>query len=111
MCIRDSHNRAAVSFLATVAASESVMRVCFSVSFARPKSSTFTYPSGLTMMFFFAELGEKDKAFTALNEALETKDQHTAWMKVDPYMDPLRNAPRFKEVPVSYTHLTLPTSD
>jgi tetratricopeptide (TPR) repeat protein len=47
---------------------------------------------------FFADLGEKDKAFATLNEAIETKDQHTAWMKVDPYMDPLRNDPRFKEV-------------
>ena len=47
---------------------------------------------------FFAELGEKDKAFAVLNEALETKDQHTAWMKVDPYMDPLRDDPRFQEV-------------
>ncbi|MDQ3474029.1 MAG: hypothetical protein M3447_09855, partial [Acidobacteriota bacterium] len=47
---------------------------------------------------FLAELGEKDKAFAALNEALETKDQHTSWMKVDPYMDPLREDPRFNEV-------------
>ncbi len=47
---------------------------------------------------FFAELGEKDKAFATLNEAIETKDQHTAWMKVDPYMDPLRDDPRFQEV-------------
>ncbi|MEP6913525.1 MAG: FlgO family outer membrane protein [bacterium] len=47
---------------------------------------------------FFAELGEKDKAFATLNEAIETKDQHTAWMKVDPYMDPLRDDPRFREV-------------
>jgi len=47
---------------------------------------------------FFAELGEKDKAFATLNEAIETKDQHPAWMKVDPYMDPLRDDPRFKEV-------------
>jgi TolB-like protein/Tfp pilus assembly protein PilF len=46
---------------------------------------------------FFAELGEKDKAFATLNEALETKDQHTAWMKVDPYMDPLRDDTRFQE--------------
>ncbi|MGQ0763409.1 MAG: tetratricopeptide repeat protein, partial [Acidobacteriota bacterium] len=45
-----------------------------------------------------AELGEKDKAFAALNEALETKDQHTAWMKVDPIMDPSRDDPRFREV-------------
>jgi adenylate cyclase len=47
---------------------------------------------------FFAELGEKDKAFATLNEAIVTKDQHTAWMKVDPFMDPLRDDPRFKEV-------------
>ena len=47
---------------------------------------------------FFAELGEKDKAFATLNEAIETKDQHTAWMKVDPYMNPLRDDPRFHEV-------------
>ncbi len=47
---------------------------------------------------FFAELGEKDKAFAMLNEAIETKDQHTAQMKVDPFMDPLRDDPRFREV-------------
>lgn len=47
---------------------------------------------------FFAELGEKDKAFAALNEAIETKDQHTGQMNVDPFMDPLRDDPRFKEV-------------
>ncbi len=46
----------------------------------------------------FAELGEKDKAFAMLNEAVETKDQHTNQMKVDPFMDPLRDDPRFKEV-------------
>jgi len=47
---------------------------------------------------FFAELGEKDKAFAMLNEAIETKDQHTGQMKVDPYMNPLRDDPRFQEV-------------
>ncbi|MDX6710813.1 MAG: eukaryotic-like serine/threonine-protein kinase, partial [Blastocatellia bacterium] len=47
---------------------------------------------------FFAELGEKDKAFAKLSEAIKTKDQHTAWMKVDPYMNPLRDDPRFQEV-------------
>jgi hypothetical protein len=46
----------------------------------------------------FAELGDKDKAFALLDEAIATKDQHTAWMKVDPYMDPLRDDPRFKEL-------------
>jgi TolB-like protein/Tfp pilus assembly protein PilF len=47
---------------------------------------------------FLAELGEKDKAFATLNEAIDTKDQHTNQMKVDPYMNPLRDDPRFKEV-------------
>jgi hypothetical protein len=47
---------------------------------------------------FFAELGEKDNAFAMLNEAIETKDQHTAQMKVDAFMDPLRDDPRFQEV-------------
>ena len=47
---------------------------------------------------FFAELDEKDNAFATLNEALETKDQHTAQMKVDAFVDPLRDDPRFKEV-------------
>ena len=46
----------------------------------------------------FAELRDKEKAFATLNEALDTKDQHVAWMKVDPSMDPLRDDPRFKEV-------------
>jgi serine/threonine-protein kinase len=46
---------------------------------------------------FFAELGEKNQAFATLNEAFETKDQHVAWMKVDPFMDPLRDDPRFQE--------------
>ena len=46
----------------------------------------------------YAESGEKDKAFAALDEALATKDQHTSWMKVDPIMDPLRDDPRFREV-------------
>ena len=47
---------------------------------------------------FFAELGEKDKAFDMLKEAVETKDQHTAWMKVDPFMDPLRDDARFEQM-------------
>jgi len=47
---------------------------------------------------FFAELAEKDNAFAMLNEAIETKDQHSAQIKVDPFMNPLRGDPRFQEV-------------
>ena len=45
---------------------------------------------------FFAELGDRNQAFVTLNEAFETKDQHVAWMKVDPFTDPLRDDPRFQ---------------
>ena len=50
------------------------------------------------MATFFAELGEKEKAFAKMNEAIETKDKHTAWMNVEPYMKPLLNDPRYTEV-------------
>jgi hypothetical protein len=60
----------------------------------QPKSRP-AYPYFLAGLL--AELGEKDKAFAAFNEALETKDQHTSWMKVDQFMGPLRDDPRFKE--------------
>jgi serine/threonine protein kinase/Tfp pilus assembly protein PilF len=47
---------------------------------------------------FCAELGDRNQAFATLNEAFETKDQHVAWMKVDPFIDPLRDDPRFQEL-------------
>src|SRR5687768_13615120 len=62
---------------------------------------TAVLPSGIANEFlatFYAEMGEKDKAFAMLDEVIETMDQHTSQMKVDPFMDPLRNDPRFKEV-------------
>jgi len=60
----------------------------------RPRLKLYPY----FVATFFAELGEKDKAFGMLNEAIETKDQHTAQMKVDAFMDPLRDDPRFRGV-------------
>jgi TolB-like protein len=44
-------------------------------------------------------LGEKDKAFAALERAVEAHEQPSlAVLKVDPRMDPLRDDPRFKEL-------------
>ena len=60
----------------------------------RPRLKLYPY----FVATFFAELGEKDKAFGMLNEAIETKDQHTGQMKVDAFMDPLRDDARFQEV-------------
>ena len=49
------------------------------------------------MAGFYAELGDKERAFAALNEAVKA-DQLVGFMKVDPFMKPLRDDPRFPEL-------------
>ena len=46
----------------------------------------------------YAELGEKDKAFVALNKAYENRESDLLPIKVDPLLDPLHDDPRFKEL-------------
>jgi eukaryotic-like serine/threonine-protein kinase len=48
--------------------------------------------------FYLAELGEKDRAFTALNSAYEKRIYRFGHVKVDPRLDPLRQDPRFEEL-------------
>ena len=43
----------------------------------------------------YAALGEKDEAFWCLEKAYETHDFYLAFLKVHPYMDPLRSDPRY----------------
>jgi serine/threonine-protein kinase len=43
----------------------------------------------------YAALGEKDLAFAALEQAYKEHDWFLSRIKVDPYMDPLRDDPRF----------------
>jgi hypothetical protein len=47
---------------------------------------------------FLAELGEKDKAFTELNQAYQNHEYFLVWLKVDPRLDPLRSDPRFEDL-------------
>jgi TolB-like protein/Tfp pilus assembly protein PilF len=44
----------------------------------------------------YAALGDKDKAFAELEEAFAERDWDLHRLKVDPFMDPLRDDPRFK---------------
>lgn len=46
----------------------------------------------------YAELGDKDQAFAALNQAIDDSDQYIGFMKIDPFMNHLRSDPRFQEV-------------
>jgi hypothetical protein len=52
----------------------------------------------MSLQHVLSYMREKDKSFAALNEALETKDQHTVLMKVDPFIDPLQDDRRFKQM-------------
>src|ERR1700686_4038799 len=47
---------------------------------------------------FFAQLGEKDKAFAELNKAFENREYTIRFLKIDPSVDSLRDDPRFKEL-------------
>src|SRR5215813_9207744 len=51
--------------------------------------------SAYNMAGYYAELGDKDRAFAALNEAVEA-DQLVGFLKIDPFMGPLRDDPRFQ---------------
>jgi tetratricopeptide (TPR) repeat protein len=50
------------------------------------------------MAGFYAEVGDQDRAFAALNEAIDKADQFIGFMKIDPFMKPLREDPRFQQV-------------
>jgi serine/threonine protein kinase/Tfp pilus assembly protein PilF len=46
----------------------------------------------------YAALGDKDKAFVELEKAFEERDWEFHRLKVDPFMDPLRDDPRFADL-------------
>jgi serine/threonine protein kinase/tetratricopeptide (TPR) repeat protein len=46
----------------------------------------------------YAALGDKDKAFAELEKAYAEHDWYLHRLKVDPFMDPLRDDPRFKDL-------------
>ena len=45
-----------------------------------------------------AALGEKEKAFEALNKSYDNREMPLILIKVDPRLDPLRSDPRFAEL-------------
>ena len=47
------------------------------------------------MAGFYAETGDKDRAFAALKEAVDKADQFFGFMRVDPFIKPLHDDPRF----------------
>jgi len=54
------------------------------------------YISNYWLAIAYAALGEKDAAFSELEKAYQAHDWFFERLKVDPFMDPLRDDPRFK---------------
>jgi serine/threonine-protein kinase len=46
----------------------------------------------------WSQLGEKDKAIAALEDAWSTRDTGLQSARVDPFMDPIRRDPRFQQI-------------
>jgi hypothetical protein len=46
----------------------------------------------------YAALGDKNKAFGELEESFAQRDCYHGRLTVDPFMDPLRDDPRFKDL-------------
>ncbi|PWT88213.1 MAG: hypothetical protein C5B55_13480 [Blastocatellia bacterium] len=47
---------------------------------------------------FYAELGDKDKAFAKVAQSIDDNEQYCGFLKTDPFMKPLRDDPRFVEM-------------
>ena len=53
---------------------------------------------GARLAFRTAALGEADLAFATLEQAFTARDWHLLRLKVDPFMDGLRQDPRFADL-------------
>jgi TolB-like protein len=47
---------------------------------------------------FYAELGDKDNAFAKLSQSIDDSEQFIGFMRIDPFMKPLREDPRYPEM-------------
>lgn len=56
------------------------------------------YVSFYRIATLYGDLGDKDRAFSALEKAYEEQDWEITRLKVDPFMDTLRDDPRYKEL-------------
>jgi serine/threonine protein kinase/tetratricopeptide (TPR) repeat protein len=56
------------------------------------------YVSDYVMAGVHTSLGDKDQAFEWLEKAYQTRHGDMVWLKVDPWLDPLRSDPRFQEL-------------
>ncbi len=56
------------------------------------------YVSHYWIATMYAWLGKRDEAITELEKAFEERDYMISRLKTEPFLDPLRDDPRFKEM-------------
>jgi len=56
-------------------------------------SKRYVPPSYLAVVYI--ALGDKDRAFTQLEQSYQLRSEHLLYLKVEPLVDPLRSDPRF----------------
>jgi TolB-like protein/Flp pilus assembly protein TadD/tRNA A-37 threonylcarbamoyl transferase component Bud32 len=59
------------------------------------ETSRTRFVSPFNLALAHLHLGERDRAFALLEEALQTRDVWLVWMLTEPQLDPLRSDPRF----------------
>ena len=57
-----------------------------------------TYTATYWIAVIYAGLGDKDNAFAELETSFKNRDWFLQRLKVDPFMDPLRDDPRYDEM-------------
>ena len=62
------------------------------------QQSKTRYVSGYHKAIIHLALGEKNRAFTCLEEALRTRCEMMTWLKVDPAFDNIRRDLRFTKL-------------
>lgn len=55
-----------------------------------------TNPRPMEIVYTYAALGDRDRAFAWLEKSFAVRDEWLVWLKVDPRIDPLRSDPRLK---------------
>jgi TolB-like protein len=65
---------------------------------AREKQKPKSAISHRKLAALYAQLGERDQAFSQLQAAIDQRDPFVTWLKIEPQYDSLRSDPRYREL-------------
>jgi TolB-like protein/DNA-binding winged helix-turn-helix (wHTH) protein/Flp pilus assembly protein TadD len=91
----DSENRAALAYAYSASGKRAEALKIVGQLAAQPAT---TYVSPFDLAAVFTGLGEKDKAFSYLNQAYRDRDSRLPFLAIDRWFDPLHSDPRFVDL-------------